>query len=115
MIETPHIDALAAQGVKLSHYYVQSVSQAMPRRKWMRWVFLGFLRSSGPVVAGCCGQVCSPTRSVLLTGKYQIHTGLQHSIIQSGQPRALGTEHTTIPEKVGQRQTGSSGWGEEGY
>lgn len=33
-------------------------------------------------------------------GKYQIHTGLQHSIIQSGHPHALGVEHPTLAEEL---------------
>ena len=39
-IETPTLDALAAEGVKLDNYYVQ--------------------------------PICSPTRSQLLSGKYQV-------------------------------------------
>ena len=39
-IETPTLDALAAEGVKLENYYVQ--------------------------------QVCTPTRSQLMTGRYQV-------------------------------------------
>ena len=42
-IQTPHLDALASQGIKLESYYVQ--------------------------------PICTPTRSQLLSGRYQIHTG----------------------------------------
>jgi arylsulfatase A-like enzyme len=45
-------------------------------------------------------STCTPSRSVLLTGKYQIHTGMQHSIVQSGHPHALGVEHPTIAEEL---------------
>lgn len=68
VLATPHIDRLAAEGVVLDNYYVQST--------------------------------CTPSRSVLLTGKYQIHTGMQHSIVQSGHPHALGTEHPTLAEEL---------------
>ena len=30
--------------------------------------------------------ICSPTRSQLLSGRYQIHTGSQHGVIRSAQP-----------------------------
>lgn len=68
VVATPHIDRLAAEGVVLDNYYVQST--------------------------------CTPSRSVLLTGKYQIHTAMQHSIVQSGHPHALGTEHPTLAEEL---------------
>ena len=43
-IQTPNLDQLAAEGVKLENYYVQ--------------------------------PICSPSRSQLLSGRYQIHTGV---------------------------------------
>ena len=48
-------------------------------------------------------SVCTPTRASLLTGKYTIHLGLQHSIVQSGHPSALGTEHRTLAEELKKR------------
>ena len=36
--------------------------------------------------------ICTPTRSTLLSGRYQIHTGLQHDIIQNGQDNAVDPE-----------------------
>ncbi|PIK53483.1 putative arylsulfatase J [Apostichopus japonicus] len=65
-IQTPNLDKLAIEGVRLENYYVQ--------------------------------QVCSPTRSQLLSGRYQIHTGLQHSYIGVAQPNCLPTEIPILPQ-----------------
>ena len=32
-------------------------------------------------------HICTPTRQALMSGRYQIHTGLQHGIIQNSQKR----------------------------
>ncbi|CAH1780317.1 unnamed protein product, partial [Owenia fusiformis] len=42
--------------------------------------------------------ICTPTRSALLTGRYPIHTGLQHGVIIGSQPYGLGLDETIIPQ-----------------
>ena len=44
--------------------------------------------------------ICTPTRSTFLTGRYQIHTGLQHGIIWSAQPNCVPLEDITIAQKL---------------
>ena len=44
--------------------------------------------------------ICTPTRSTLLTGRYQIHTGLQHGIIWNAQPNCVPLEDITIAQKL---------------
>ncbi|CAL9689565.1 unnamed protein product [Knipowitschia caucasica] len=46
--------------------------------------------------------ICTPTRSQLLTGRYQIHTGLQHSIIRPQQPNCLPPHTATLPQRLQQ-------------
>ena len=44
--------------------------------------------------------ICTPTRSQLLTGRYQIRFGLQHWMIFSAQPNGLPLNETTLPQKL---------------
>ena len=45
--------------------------------------------------------ICTPTRSQTLTGRMQIHTGLQHGVLWSTQPSGLPLNETTVAEHLG--------------
>lgn len=42
--------------------------------------------------------MCTPSRSVLMTGKYMIRTGMQHSVISNAQPWGLPVQERVLPE-----------------
>lgn len=48
--------------------------------------------------------ICTPTRSQLMSGRYQIHTGMQHGVIKPSQPRGLPLDTTTLADKL--KETG---------
>ncbi|GFO20381.1 arylsulfatase b-like [Plakobranchus ocellatus] len=44
--------------------------------------------------------ICTPTRSQLMSGRYQIHTGLQHQFIWNSQANGLPLDSPTIADKL---------------
>ncbi len=44
--------------------------------------------------------ICTPSRSQLLSGRYQIHTGLQHFVLTASQPNGLPLELPTLADKL---------------
>lgn len=43
---------------------------------------------------------CTPARSQLMTGRYNIHTGMQDNMIYALEPRGLGLQYETLPQKL---------------
>lgn len=42
--------------------------------------------------------ICTPSRSALMTGKYPIHTGMQHAVLYGAEPRGLSLSEKLLPE-----------------
>ena len=55
------------------------------------------LARSGAVLANYyVSPICTPTRNCFMSGRYPIHTGLQHSVIKDSVPNALPINETII-------------------
>ncbi|XP_022097133.1 arylsulfatase B-like [Acanthaster planci] len=44
--------------------------------------------------------LCSPTRSQLMTGRYQIRMGIQHYLFEHSRPQCLPLDEVTLPTKL---------------
>jgi arylsulfatase B len=42
--------------------------------------------------------ICTPSRSALMTGKYPIHTGMQHTVLYGAEARGLPLAEKLLPE-----------------
>lgn len=67
----------------------------------VRTPFLEQLASDGIKLENYYVQpICTPSRSQLMSGRYQIHTGLQHSVILPNQRNGLPLNNRIIPEQL---------------
>ncbi|KAG0423769.1 hypothetical protein HPB47_000461 [Ixodes persulcatus] len=47
--------------------------------------------------------LCTPSRATLMTGRYPIHTGTQHSVIYNEEPRGLSLRFKLLPQWLAER------------
>lgn len=52
------------------------------------------------LMAFYASQECTPSRSQLMTGRYNYKVGMQDSVIRSTEPRGVPLENTLLPEKL---------------
>jgi len=69
----------------------------------MQTPFLDSLASAGVKLENYYVQpICTPSRSQLMSGRYQIHTGLQHYVIGPQQPNGVPLDNILLPEQLQQ-------------
>ena len=63
--------------------------------------FLDYLAANGIKLENYYVQpICTPSRSQLMSGRYQIHTGLQHGVIETQQPNGLPLDNILLPQQL---------------
>jgi arylsulfatase B/arylsulfatase I/J len=87
-IRTPVLDRLSAEGVRLENYYVNIA--CTPVSHVAQFSAFRFAHQ----------LLLTQTRSALLSGRLQLHTGLQHGVIGECQPNALPANESTIAERL---------------
>ncbi|CAK8673932.1 unnamed protein product [Clavelina lepadiformis] len=74
---------------------------AIKHNSSMKTPFLDSLALAGVKLENYYVQpICTPSRSQLMSGKYQIHTGLQHLVITPPQPNGLGLDNIILPQQL---------------
>ena len=74
---------------------------AVHHQSGMKTPFLDSLALAGVKLENYYVQpICSPSRSQLMSGRYQIHTGLQHYVITPLQPNGLPLDNIILPEQL---------------
>ncbi|XP_020899733.1 arylsulfatase J isoform X1 [Exaiptasia diaphana] len=97
----PHIIFVMADDLGWSDIGYHNISSAVKTPNIDRLARAGMKFTNYYVQA-----VCTPSRGALMTGKYPIHIGMQHFVINSTSPWGMPKDVPTLPEKL--RQLGYS-------